>query len=211
MKKTRVFSLMTGSLVMVIMLSCSNPTTLLTEKIVLDKNWRVQQSGIINNIPGSVVSGNVLDLSGWYAASVPSTIMGVLTENGLYADLFMGDSIKRIDEQQFEKSWWYRTEFTLPELKGEQHVMLHFDGISYYANIWLNSKLVASRDTVFGTFRTFVFDITSLVKDSNILAVEIFKAGDFGHGLLTGTTPPDDNMGLWRPVYENCVAIITPS
>ena len=205
MEKTQVYRLMTGSLVLLIILSCSKPTSLITEKIVLQENWRVQHSWKINNIPGSIVSGNILDTAGWYPASVPSTVMGVLTANGLYPNMFMGDSIKTIDERQFEKSWWYRTEFTLEENTGNRHVVLNFDGISYYANVWLNSRLIASRDSVYGTFRRFEFDITPYIRDSvNILAVEVFrqKPGDFGHGFVDwNPAPPDDNMGLWRPVY----------
>jgi exo-1,4-beta-D-glucosaminidase len=205
MKKVHLLRLTAGLLVALIMLSCSKSTTILNEKILLKENWRVQQAEMINHLPGSVVSGGTIDTSTWYAAWVPSTIMGVLTGNGLYKDIFMADSIMKIDHQQFEKSWWYRTEFTVPKIIEEHYVMLNFDGISYYANIWLNGTLVASRDSVFGTFRRFEFDITSLIKDStNILAIEVFKQqpGDFGHGFVDwNPAPPDDNMGIWREVY----------
>lgn len=205
MRTTIASNLLAGILAMLFMISCSRTNQVMTEKILLKENWRVQQSEKINAVPGSVISGSVLNTSSWYPASVPSTIMGVLTANGLYKDIFMGDSLKNVDRQQFEKSWWYRTEFTLPELKEEQHIMLNFDGINYYANIWLNSTLVASRDSVYGTFRRFEFDITELVKDSvNILAIEVFKQmpGDFGHGFVDwNPAPPDNNLGIWREVY----------
>jgi exo-1,4-beta-D-glucosaminidase len=204
MKHSTAYKLMTGSLILFIILSCSKPV-IVSEKILLEKNWWVQQSGKINTPADSDVSIGFIDTSLWYAASVPSTVMGVLTANGLYNDLFVGDSLKRINEKQFEESWWFRTEFTLPDIQVNQHVMLNFDGISYYANVWLNSILIASRDSVYGTFRRFEFDITPFIKDSaNILAVEVFKQkpGDFGHGFVDwNPAPPDDNMGLWRDVY----------
>ncbi len=184
--------------------SCSRNNTDLHETIML-KNWHVKQSTSLLDLPGNIVSGPSLDTSLWYRADVPSTIMGVLTANGLYPNLFMADSIKQIDAQPFNKSWWYRTSFVLPEMGEEQHVALHFDGINYYANIWLNGSLVASRDSVYGTFRRFAFDITSLVNDSvNILAVEVFKPqpGDLAHGFVDwNPAPPDGNMGLWREAY----------
>jgi exo-1,4-beta-D-glucosaminidase len=131
--------------------------------------------------------------------------MGVLTSNGLYPDIFMADSIKKVDTLLFRQPWWYRTEFKVPELNGKQHIMLCFDGISYYANIWLNGKLIGSRDSVYGIFRTFRFDVTNIINSSNnILAVEVFKQkpGDLGHGFVDwNPRPPDDNMGLWREVY----------
>ena len=205
MRNKIVTMLIADLFVTLILLSCSRSSGVLTEKILLKENWRVQQSEKINAVPGSVISGNVIDTSAWYHAKVPSTIMGVLTANGLYKDVFMGDSLKNVDRRQFEKSWWYRTEFTLPKMNVDQHVMLNFDGISYYANIWLNSKLIASRDSVYGAFRRFEFDITKLIKDSvNILAVEVFKQkpGDFSLGFVDwNPTPPDNSMGIWREVY----------
>lgn len=177
----------------------------MNEKILLKDNWRVQRSKELINLPGSFISGTVIDTSLWYPAQVPSTIMGVLTGNGLYQDLFLDDSLKRVNKEQFDDSWWYRTEFRIPQVHEEQQVMLNFDGISYYANIWLNGVLIASRDSIYGTFRRFEFNITNLIKDSsNILAVEIFKQqpGDFGRGFVDwNPEPPDDNMGIWREVY----------
>ncbi|MFO7368828.1 MAG: glycoside hydrolase family 2 TIM barrel-domain containing protein [Bacteroidales bacterium] len=187
------------------MMSCSKSTDAMNEKILLKDNWRVQRSKELINLPGSFISGTVIDTSLWFPAQVPSTIMGVLTGNGLFKDLFYDDSLKRVNKEPFEDSWWYRTEFRLPRIKEEQQVMLNFDGISYYANIWLNGVLIASRDSVYGTFRRFEFNITGLIQDTtNILAVEVFKQqpGDFGHGFVDwNPPPPDDNMGIWREVY----------
>ncbi len=187
------------------MMSCSKSPDVLNEKILLKENWRVQRSKELINLPGSFISGTVIDTSLWYPAQVPSTIMGVLTDNGFFTDLFYDDSLKRVNKEPFEDSWWYRTEFRLSKIQQEQQVMLNFDGISYYANIWLNGVLIASRDSVYGTFRRFEFNITGLLHDtSNILAVEVFKQqpGDFGHGFVDwNPPPPDDNMGIWREVY----------
>jgi exo-1,4-beta-D-glucosaminidase len=184
--------------------SCSGIKTDLSEKVPLSDNWFVQRSDKIN-LSGAEIAGTWIDTSGWYKAKVPSTIMGVLTYNGMYKDVFMGENLKNVDKEQFNKSWWYRKEFYLPKHEMNQDVYLHFDGISYYANIWLNGKLAASRDSVFGTFRTFEFNITNLVRDSNnVLAVEVFRKqpGDFGIGFVDwNPKPPDENMGIWRGVY----------
>lgn len=172
---------------------------------MLKDNWFIQNSDKLAGLQGSFLSSGNMKTSTWYPATVPSTIMGVLTANGLYPDIFSADSMKKVDTLQFEQSWWYRTTFVLPDLQEEQHLMLCFDGISFYANIWLNGTLVAGRDKVFGTFRRFEFDITKLIKDSeNTLAVEVFKQkrGDFGHGFVDwNPAPPDDNMGIWREAY----------
>jgi exo-1,4-beta-D-glucosaminidase len=176
----------------------------ISSRIQLDKNWKVQQNKKVSS-DGATISSAGNNSENWYKASVPSTVMGVLTANGLYKDIFVGDNYTKIDKTQFDDSWWYKTEFDLPNINPENNISLHFDGINYYANIWLNGKLIASRDKVFGTFRQFAFDITALAKKKgNVLAVEIFRAqpGDFNTGFVDWNPRPlDENMGIWRPVY----------
>ncbi|MBA4277677.1 sugar-binding domain-containing protein, partial [Flavobacterium sp.] len=175
-----------------------------SSRVPLNENWKVQQSKKISS-NGITLTSAVTNSESWYKASIPSTVMGVLTANGLYNDIFVGDNYTKIDKTQFDDSWWYKTEFDLPNINPENNISLHFDGINYYANIWLNGKLIASRDKVFGTFRQFAFDITALAKKKgNILAVEIFRAqpGDFNTGFVDWNPRPlDENMGIWRPVY----------
>ncbi|MDD5151782.1 MAG: beta galactosidase jelly roll domain-containing protein, partial [Flavobacterium sp.] len=177
---------------------------LVSRQILLKENWKVQQNKKILS-DGTTISSASNDSKSWYTASVPSTVMGVLTANGLYKDIFEGDNYTKIDKTQFDDSWWYKTEFDLPSILPENNISLHFDGINYYANIWLNGKLIASRDKVFGTFRQFEFDITAVAKKKgNVLAVEIFRAqpGDFNTGFVDWNPRPlDENMGIWRPVY----------
>lgn len=186
------------------MLSFAGTKPIVSSRIQLTENWKVQQNKKISS-DGASLSSVASTVENWYQASVPSTVMGVLTANGLYKDIFVGDNYTKIDKTQFDDSWWYKTEFDLPNISTENNISLHFDGINYYANIWLNGKLIASRDKVFGTFRQFAFDIAALAKkEGNILAVEIFRAqpGDFNTGFVDWNPRPlDENMGIWRPVY----------
>jgi exo-1,4-beta-D-glucosaminidase len=179
-------------------------TTNGSNKILLKENWYVQQSGKVK-LKGNELSTKDIQSENWIKTTVPSTVMGALTRNGQYKDLFVGENYNTIDRKQFDASWWFRKQFETPNLKKGQHVTLHFDGINYYANIWLNGKLIASRDSVNGTFRRFEFDITKfLQKKSNVLAVEIFRAqpGDFNLGFVDwNPRPVDENMGIWREVY----------
>jgi len=173
-------------------------------RIELKENWKAQRNSQVFS-EGETISSNTYHSENWLKTNVPSTVMGVLTNNGFYKDIFVSDNYSKIDKTQFDDSWWYKTTFDLPKLLPENQISLHFDGINYYANIWLNGKLIASRETVFGTFRQFKFDITALAKKKgNILAVEIFRAqpGDFNIGFVDWNPRPlDENMGIWRPVY----------
>jgi len=173
-------------------------------KVLLKDNWFVQQSGMINRT-GAEISSPAFKTVNWYKTTVPSTVMGALTRNGLYKDLFVGDNYKTIDKKQFDDSWWYRKAFSVETLNSSQHLVLHFNGISYYANIWLNGKQIASRDSIYGPFRRLAIDITKLlVKNENVLVVEVFRAqpGDFNLGFVDwNPRPADENMGIWREVY----------
>lgn len=84
-----------------------------------------------------------------------------------------------------------------------QHVALIFDGISYAANIWLMEKKVATRDSVYGTFRRHKLDITKIVREKNILAVEVFRdqPGEPNIGFVDwNPRPADESMGIFREV-----------
>ena len=103
-------------------------------------------------------------------------------------------------------SWWYRTEFQLPQDFRGRRVWLHFNGINYKANIWLNGRRLAAASDVAGAYRTYEFDATPLLDEerTNVLAVEVFAPGakDFGINFVDwNPTPPDKDMGLWRDVY----------
>jgi exo-1,4-beta-D-glucosaminidase len=203
MKVNYLSKTIAGLFIVLAIASCSKDKPVVSDEIVLKNNWLIQQSVRVN-LPGSVVSGNILDTTGWYRTTVPTTVMGALTSAGLFNDLFMADSLNKVSREPFDKPWWFRTRFNLPAPKDGRHIILKFDGINYYANIWLNSKRVAARDSVYGAFRTFSFDVTDLVKDSgNILAVEVFRQrqGDFALGFVDwNPAPPDNNLGIWREV-----------
>lgn len=168
----------------------------------LSDGWRVQSSRQIS-VGGELLSEPDYDARKWYEASVPSTVMGVLTSNGLYNGLLEGDCYRNFDKTLFDTTWWYRTEFRLPVLKANEHVFLQFEGISYAANIWLNGYKIASREEVKGSFRQFRLDITEVANESNVLAVELFRAqaGDPNIGFADwNPRPADENMGIFRGV-----------
>lgn len=172
------------------------------DELLLSDGWEIQSSREL------AVSGKELSMPGvltdtWYTASVPSTVMGVLTEHGLYKDAFKGTNYKDIDKSPFESSWWYRKKFDLPPVRKGQHVSLIFDGVSYAANVWLNGKQIATRNSLYGPFRQFRFDVTDGVHEKNVLAVEVFKAqaGEPNIGFVDwNPRPVDESMGIFREV-----------
>lgn len=178
----------------------------------LYRGWKVQSSA------KTTTDGSRLgDTSGWYDATVPSTTMGVLMDNGaLPADLLDGFNYKNVDRTQFDAPWWWTTSFDLPKLDRNNRVTLDLDGISYRADVWVNGKLVAPADSVYGTFRRHSLDITPYVKKNNTVALLVHKAkgGEPNIGFVDwNPRPADESMGVFRPVWVHVtdgVAISKP-
>jgi exo-1,4-beta-D-glucosaminidase len=126
---------------------------------------------------------------------------GMTYEDGLIFDHFEMDPAS-----PFAAPWWYRTVFRLPAEFSGRRVTLHFDGINYRANVWLNGKRIADSTEIAGAFRRYELDVTDLVaRDGpNALAVEVFAPTPMDLAptwLNWNPEPPDKMMGLWRPVY----------
>ena len=191
------------SVIAIILISCSCQQAEKTKYscLELSSGWSVFSSK--NMASGQELSTTENIQGRIFEAKVPSTIMGTLTANGLYKNIFTNDNIHKIDREQFEESWWYHNTFTLNPLDEDQHVFLILEGISYYANIWLNGNLIASKDSIYGAYRHYEFEITDYIDKTNILAIEVFRAqaGDPNIGFADwNPRPPDENMGLFRPV-----------
>ena len=142
-------------------------------------------------------------VNGWIPAQVPSTLMGVLTANGMEPEALTAADYARIDKKRFEKSWRYRTTFHMPSLKKDEHVLLDFDGICYRANVWINGRQIADKQEMAGPFRQFEFDITKETAKENELTVEVFRAqpGEPSIGFADwNPRPADENMGIFREV-----------
>ena len=192
------------------------------QRLPLASDWRLQSSARVA-AKGDAVSTVGFGTDGWHAARVPNTVVGALVEDGTYPDPYFGMNLRKIpgttykigdrftliptpDDSPFRPSWWYRTEFDLPAAKAGRPLWLHFDGINYRANIWVNGTQVARASDVAGVFRRFEFDVTRLAKTGarNAIAAEVF--GPEPHDLAImwvdwNPTPADKNMGLWGDVY----------
>jgi len=203
-------------------------------KMLLTKGWAIQSSDKVKE-NGNIISTGKFKPQGWYIASVPSTVLAVLCENGVFPDPYFGQNLRKIpgyqdgiwfsmpDNSPFRTRYWYRTEFSLPQKYIERKIWLHFDGINYKANIWLNGKKIADSSSVVGMFRRFAFDVTdNITPGTNYLAVQI-TAPSQSHGKNDKETdmectsswddhcpyPPDGNMGIWRSVYIRATGPVT--
>jgi exo-1,4-beta-D-glucosaminidase len=204
------------------------------DKIFLQDGWALQSSCLFL-AKGEQISTAGYKTNGWHSAAVPTTVVAALVADKTYPDPYYGKNLRDIPgttypigknfsllampkDSPFHCSWWYRTEFTLPANYKGRHVWLYFGGINNHANIWLNGHLVAGGKDIAGAYRTYEFDVKSLVSSDgpNALAVETIAQTEKDLGINWvdwNPAPPDKDMGLWRGVYlqgSGAVAIRHP-
>ncbi len=188
---------------------------------MLREGWTLQ-SGCELKQGGESISTAAFHPEGGYRISVPSTVLAAQVADGKFKDPFFGTNLRNIpgtsypigenfsnlpmpQDSPYHCSWWYRRSFTVPATDRGRTLWLHFGGINYRANIWLNGKKIADSSEVAGAYRTYDFDITKFAEPgkANILAVETFAPTETDLGINWvdwSPCPPDKDMGLTGPV-----------
>ena len=191
--------------------------------VALHKGWSIQSSA---NAPesGDVISSKSFQPKGWYSATVPTTVVNAQVESGEFPDPYFGMNLRKYPgmtypiglntfnnlpmdkDSPYARSWWYRTEFQLPATYTGKSAWLHFKGINYRANLWINGKKLADAKDVAGAYNIHEFNVTSFVTPGapNVLAVEVFAPTEKELGINWvdwNPAPPDKDMGIWGDVY----------
>jgi beta-mannosidase len=96
-------------------------------------NWKFRQAGS----------------PAWYNAIVPGTVHTDLMKNGIIEDPYYRmneDKVQWVDKV----NWEYKTEFTLThEMKVADQLLLTFEGLDTYADIYLNGKKISESKDMF--------------------------------------------------------------
>ena len=191
---------------------------------VLQSSCEVKAAGAEVSVPGFATQG-------WHHTEVPSTVVAALVADKTYPDPFFGMNLRSYPGMQyrigglfsnmdmpenspFKCSWWYRTEFPTPASYNGKTAWLHFDGINYRANIWLNGQKLADQADTVGPFRAYQFDITKLLHSGrpNALAVEVIAPEKEALAISFvdwNPAPPDKDMGIWKDVYLTDTGSVT--
>lgn len=103
---------------------------------------------------------------------VPGTVFTAYVEAGLEEDPNFGDNIHRVDRSLYDRSFWYRTEFAIPQHFDKECLWLNFDGVNRKAHIYLNGTLIGILD---GFMHRGRFDISTTARRdaSNALLVKV--------------------------------------
>lgn len=167
--------------------ACTTPIALNQgDEVILDK-WTLNQEGDNKT----------------YDVEVPSTVAGALCDAGVFGEeLLDGLNYFDVDKTIFDKTWIYKTSFDLDKVGG-QHYDLIFNGLNYYADIFVNDVRIASSDTTYGVFIKREYDVTELLAKKNTVEVHLKRAlpGDLNIGFVDWNPRPlDESMGIIQTV-----------
>ena len=187
----KAIQLLSSALTAVLCLSCQGTDLQKGEKLKLSDGWKLS-------------SGETPQA---FEASVPSTVAGVLADNGVFGDdLYFSDNYLKVDRTPFDGVWTYSRSFALNKAE-DSHYFLKFEGLDFYADIDLNGSRIAASDTTYGVFIIREYDVTDLLAGSNDLKVSLRRAlpGDLNIGFVDWSPRPlDESMGITRDVTLRC-------
>ena len=188
----------------------------------LRDGWRLQSACTVK-ADGAAISAAGFAVNDWIKTTVPSTVLAAQAASKLFADPYYGMNLRNIpgtgypighnfaelpmpQDSPYHCGWWYRVEFSAPAASmRDERAWLHFGGINYRGEVWVNGKRIADSTTVAGAYRIYDFDVTDAIKPGaeNVLAVETFAPTEKDLGINWvdwNPCPPDKDMGLWGEV-----------
>ncbi len=122
--------------------------------------WRMQDVAKVTG-DGAAVAGAGYKADGWYKATVPGTVLTTLVDNGVYPEPLYGENMRAIPETLNKTSYWYRTVVRVPAANRGRRTWLHFGGVNYAAEVWVNGRQAG---TMRGAFVRGDLDVTEFVK-----------------------------------------------
>jgi hypothetical protein len=209
-------------------LPAATPSTSL-QFLTISSGWQLQDAAKVPQ-PGAKVGAAHFKTKGWYAATVPGTVLTSLVNDRVYPEPLYGENNRpeTIPESLCRTSYWYRTEVKIPKEYAGKHIWLNFDGINYSSSIWVNGTQVG---TTHGAFIRGRFDISMHVTAGKkaVIAVLVapqphpgephehtLRAGMGQNGGVTAIDGPtflstigwdwlpairDRDTGIWQKVY----------
>jgi len=197
-------------------------------KFILALDWLVQSSILVPET-GDLISTPLFEPEDWYPTRVPTTVLTALVKNGVYPDPTIGMNNMKIPDasDDFNKEYgltryshlpdkrnpwkdpyWFRTQFQVPPDYQGRWVWLHFEGINYRADVWLNGHLIADSSRMVGMFGQWAFDVSEAIRigRENVLAVNVYPLDHPGlpaEPQLEAFGPFGANGGLTGDIGKN--------
>jgi exo-1,4-beta-D-glucosaminidase len=192
------------------------------KNLPLHDGWQLQSACKIP-ATGAEISSAQFAADGWLKTSVPSTVLAAQVKAGVFPDPYFGNNLRQIPgtsypighnfanlpmaaDSPYRCGWWYRIEFAAPQLTAKDNrLWLHFGGINYRGELWVNGHKIADSSEIAGAYRTYDFDVTDAIVPGkeNAIAIETFAPSEKDLGINWvdwNPCPPDKDMGLWGAV-----------
>ncbi|MBR5297987.1 MAG: glycoside hydrolase family 2 [Parabacteroides sp.] len=142
--------------------------------------WQMYKAGDVKEA-AEKVSQPGYQTQQWMPAIVPGTVLNSLVYNKVYPEPYYGMN-NHIDKKIIPDlahvgrdfyTYWFRTEFDIPESYKDKIVWLQVDGINYRAEIWVNGFLLGNMS---GMFKEDYIDITDFARigKKNALAIKVY-------------------------------------
>ncbi len=135
---------------------------------------------------GAEISKNSFSIAGWLPATVPGTVLTTLLNNKLIPDPFYGVNNQRIPDiyttGRDYYTYWFVKDFQEKTLKNKEEVWLHFRGVNYGCDVYLNGHKLNEK-THYGMYLRQTYNVTALLaKDgNNRLAVLVYPPDPVGN------------------------------
>jgi beta-mannosidase len=132
--------------------------------------------------------------SDWLPASVPGTVHTDLLKNGKIEDPFYRTN--ELNQQWIEREdWEYKTMFSVSsDVISKDKIILDFQGLDTYADIYLNDSLILKTNNM---FRTWQVEVSRVIKrDTNELRI-------YFHSPIKVAEPIYDQLAYTIPVSSN--------
>ncbi|MDO6429274.1 glycoside hydrolase family 2 TIM barrel-domain containing protein [Flavitalea sp. BT771] len=151
----------------------------------LNAGWKCINTGKIA-AGGEKISQPSWPLNDWLPATVPGTVLTTLINNKRMPDPFYGMNNNKIPDiyhvGRDYYTYWFVKDFTEAAPKGNHQVWLHFRGVNYSCDAFLNGHKLNSR-THRGMFLRQTYNITPFINKTgaNRLAVIVYPPDAVGN------------------------------
>ena len=145
-------------------------------------HWEIKPQDDLKEVSGTQISLPDFEMpDDAVKGAVPGVVFTAYVEAGLEADPNYSDNIYKVDETFYNRPFWYRTEFELPDsYKEGERVWLCFDNTNRFADFYFNGEKISGTSTstkdVSGHMIRSRFDVTKWVRkgEKNAIAVLIY-------------------------------------
>ena len=139
----------------------------------------------------------------WFPAAIPGTVHTDLFQNKLIPDPFFGTNEKQLQWIENE-DWVYQTEFQISKSElANENVLLQFEGLDTYAEVYLNGTPILTADNMFRTWKVEVKKQLKIgANELKIVFRSAVKKGKEASKKLPYTLPGDEKIFTRKAQYQ---------